>query len=57
MVDLTEEQLTVNKNAITLPTNGVVLDLLMPDVDWSVCIPGYLQHPQLTKMVLQGHGL
>ena len=42
VVDLTEEQLTVNKNAITLPTNGVVLDLLMPDVDWCVCIPCYL---------------
>ncbi|KAF9529330.1 Rec8 like protein-domain-containing protein [Crepidotus variabilis] len=36
VVDLTEEQLTVNKTTITLQTNGVVLDLLMPDIDWDM---------------------
>jgi len=47
VVDLTEEQLTVNKNAITLPTNGVVLDLLMPDVDWSVLLSKLFATPSL----------
>lgn len=32
IVDMTEEQLTVNKNAITLQGND--LDLLLPDLDW-----------------------
>jgi cohesin complex subunit SCC1 len=50
VVDLTEEQLTVNKNAITLPTNGVVLDLLMPDVDWCVSVPCYSQDTDLCVM-------
>ncbi|KAF9481568.1 hypothetical protein BDN70DRAFT_854995 [Pholiota conissans] len=36
VVDLTEDQLTVNKTAITLQTNGAGLDLLLPDVDWDM---------------------
>ncbi|KDR75442.1 hypothetical protein GALMADRAFT_249501 [Galerina marginata CBS 339.88] len=36
VVDLTEDQLTVNKTAITLQTNGLGLDLLLPDVDWDM---------------------
>ncbi|CAA7259293.1 unnamed protein product [Cyclocybe aegerita] len=36
IVDLTEEQLTVNKTAITLQTNSFGLDLLLPDVDWDM---------------------
>ncbi|KIM45031.1 hypothetical protein M413DRAFT_327562 [Hebeloma cylindrosporum] len=35
-VDLAEDQLTVNKTAITLQTNGLGLDLLLPDVDWEM---------------------
>ncbi|CAK5281508.1 unnamed protein product [Mycena citricolor] len=34
MVDMTEDQLAVNKNAITLQGNAVDLDLLIPDIDW-----------------------
>ncbi|KAF4620636.1 hypothetical protein D9613_000619 [Agrocybe pediades] len=36
IVDLTEEQLTVNKQTITLQANGLGLDLLLPDVDWDM---------------------
>lgn len=31
---MTEDQLAVNKNAITLQTGGIDLDLLLPDVNW-----------------------
>jgi cohesin complex subunit SCC1 len=34
IVDMTEDQLAVNRNAITLQGNGVDLDLLLPDVNW-----------------------
>ena len=33
VVDLTEDQLAVNRNAITLPTN-LDLDILLPDFNW-----------------------
>ncbi|KAF7782499.1 hypothetical protein Agabi119p4_1875 [Agaricus bisporus var. burnettii] len=36
MVDMTEDQLVVNKTAITLPTSNLDLDLLLPDVNWGV---------------------
>ncbi|KAG5637033.1 hypothetical protein H0H81_006028 [Sphagnurus paluster] len=36
IVDMTEEQLAVNKNAITLQPGGLDLDLLLPDVNWEV---------------------
>lgn len=31
---MTEDQLVVNKTAITLPTSNLDLDLLLPDVNW-----------------------
>jgi len=34
IVDMTEDQLAVNRNAITLQGNGVDLDILLPDVNW-----------------------
>ncbi|GLB37112.1 putative conserved region of Rad21 / Rec8 like protein [Lyophyllum shimeji] len=34
IVDMTEDQLAVNKNAITLQPGGLDLDLLLPDVNW-----------------------
>jgi cohesin complex subunit SCC1 len=34
VVDMTEDQLTVNKNTITLQPGGLDLDLLLPDVNW-----------------------
>ncbi|PPQ99730.1 hypothetical protein CVT24_009713 [Panaeolus cyanescens] len=36
VVDLTEDQLTVNKTAITLQPSGIGLDLLLPDVNWDM---------------------
>ncbi|KAJ7188332.1 Rec8 like protein-domain-containing protein [Mycena filopes] len=36
MVDMTEDQLAVNKNAITLQGQSLDLDILLPDVDWEV---------------------
>lgn len=34
VVDMTEDQLAVNKNAITLQGNTLDIDLLLPDVNW-----------------------
>lgn len=34
VVDLTEDQLAVNRNAITLPTSNLDLDMLLPDINW-----------------------
>lgn len=31
---MTEDQLAVNQNTITLQTNNVDLDALLPDLDW-----------------------
>jgi cohesin complex subunit SCC1 len=31
---MTEDQLAVNKNTITLQPGGLDLDLLLPDVNW-----------------------
>ncbi|KAG6812594.1 hypothetical protein H0H92_001945 [Tricholoma furcatifolium] len=36
VVDMTEDQLAVNKNAITLQPGGLDLDVLLPDVNWEV---------------------
>ncbi|KAJ7647387.1 Rec8 like protein-domain-containing protein [Roridomyces roridus] len=36
VVDMTEDQLAVNKNAITLQANTLDIDLLLPDVNWDV---------------------
>ncbi|KAI0779378.1 Rec8 like protein-domain-containing protein [Fomes fomentarius] len=34
IVDMTEDQLAVNQNAITLQSNNLDLDALLPDLDW-----------------------
>ncbi|KAI1795699.1 Rec8 like protein-domain-containing protein [Ganoderma leucocontextum] len=34
LVDMTEDQLAVNQNAITLQSNNLDLDALLPDLDW-----------------------
>ncbi|TRM69555.1 Rec8 like protein-domain-containing protein [Schizophyllum amplum] len=34
VVDMTEGELTVNKNAITLQGNGIDLDAILPDFNW-----------------------
>ncbi len=34
VVDLTEDQLAVSRNAITLPTSNLDLDILLPDINW-----------------------
>ncbi|KAI0066081.1 hypothetical protein BV25DRAFT_1879090 [Artomyces pyxidatus] len=36
LVDMTEDQLAVNRNAITLQTGGLDLDALLPDINWDV---------------------
>ncbi|RDB16687.1 Cohesin subunit rad21 [Hypsizygus marmoreus] len=36
IVDMTEDQLAVNKNAITLQPGEVDLDLLLPDINWEM---------------------
>lgn len=33
---MTEDQLAVNQNAITLQSNTLDLDALLPDLDWCV---------------------
>ncbi|RDX46404.1 hypothetical protein OH76DRAFT_1406911 [Lentinus brumalis] len=35
VVDMTEDQLAVNQNAITLQSNNFDLDALLPDLDWN----------------------
>jgi cohesin complex subunit SCC1 len=35
-VDMTEDQLAVNRNAITLQAGGLDLDVLLPDINWFV---------------------
>ncbi|PSS07200.1 hypothetical protein PHLCEN_2v3483 [Hermanssonia centrifuga] len=36
IVDMTEDQLAVNRNAITLQGNNLDLDALLPDINWDV---------------------
>lgn len=36
VVDMTEDQLAVNRNAITLQGNNLDIDALLPDINWSV---------------------
>ena len=40
---MTEEQLAVNRNAITLQTGGLDLDVLLPDINWCVVCAYYLK--------------
>ncbi|TDL26250.1 hypothetical protein BD410DRAFT_764723 [Rickenella mellea] len=46
IVDMTEDQLAVNKNAITLQENNLDLDLLLPDINWDVDFEDRPQQPQ-----------
>ncbi|KAF7361944.1 RAD21 protein [Mycena venus] len=48
MVDMTEDQLAVNKNAITLQGDAVDIDLIMPNLNWDA---GYEDRP----LPPQGH--
>ena len=41
VVDMTEDQLAVNRNAITLQGNNLDLDALLPDINW--CVLGLLR--------------
>lgn len=34
VVDMTEDQLAVNRNAITLQSSNLDLDVLLPDINW-----------------------
>jgi cohesin complex subunit SCC1 len=34
VVDMTEDQLAVNRNAITLQSGNLDLDVLLPDINW-----------------------
>ena len=34
VVDMTEDQLAVNRNAITLQGGGLDIDTLLPDINW-----------------------
>ncbi|KAI0339813.1 hypothetical protein BDW22DRAFT_1486520 [Trametopsis cervina] len=36
VVDMTEDQLAVNRNAITLQGNNLDLDALLPDINWDI---------------------
>ena len=47
LVDMTEDQLAVNQNAITLQSNNLDLDALLPDLDWYV-----FYYPQLFRPAL-----
>ena len=38
VVDMTEDQLAVNRNAITLQGNELDLDALLPDINWYVTV-------------------
>lgn len=42
LVDMTEDQLAVNRNAITLQGGNLDLDVLIPDINWQVFPP---RHP------------
>jgi len=44
---MTEDQLAVNRNAITLQGNDLDLDLLLPDLNWYACPPPSL--PEFPK--------
>ena len=35
---MTEDQLAINRNAITLQDGGLDLDLLLPDINWRALI-------------------
>jgi len=52
-VDLTEDQLAVNRNAITLPTSNLDLDILLPDINWDIDFEDREIQPQGHHMARQ----
>ncbi|KAI9510936.1 Rec8 like protein-domain-containing protein [Russula earlei] len=53
VVDLTEDQLAVNRNAITLPTSNLDLDILLPDINWDIDFEDREIQPQGHHMARQ----
>ncbi|KAI6040325.1 Rec8 like protein-domain-containing protein [Pisolithus marmoratus] len=46
VVDMTEEQLAVNRNAITLQGGNLDLDVLIPDINWDIDFEDRIAEPQ-----------
>ncbi|TFY66264.1 hypothetical protein EVG20_g4815 [Dentipellis fragilis] len=46
LVDMTEDQLAVNRNAITLQSGGLDLDVLLPDINWDMDFEYRVVQPQ-----------
>ncbi|THH15656.1 hypothetical protein EW146_g4851 [Bondarzewia mesenterica] len=46
IVDMTEDQLAVNRNAITLQAGGLDLDVLLPDINWDIDFEDRVVQPQ-----------
>jgi hypothetical protein len=50
---MTEDQLAVNRNAITLQGGDLDLDLLLPDINW-YCIFFVISTPSVYSQLIQG---
>ncbi|KAG1808330.1 Rec8 like protein-domain-containing protein [Suillus variegatus] len=46
VVDMTEDQLAVNRNAITLQSSNLDLDVLLPDINWDIDFEDRIAEPQ-----------
>ncbi|KAI6021418.1 Rec8 like protein-domain-containing protein [Pisolithus microcarpus] len=46
VVDMTEEQLAVNRNTITLQGGNLDLDVLIPDINWDIDFEDRIAEPQ-----------
>ncbi|KAF9241569.1 Rec8 like protein-domain-containing protein [Melanogaster broomeanus] len=46
LVDMTEDQLAVNRNAITLQGGNFDLDVLIPDINWDIDFEDRIAEPQ-----------
>ncbi|KAH7910585.1 Rec8 like protein-domain-containing protein [Hygrophoropsis aurantiaca] len=46
VVDMTEDQLAVNRNAITLQGQNIDLDVLLPDINWDIDFEDRIAEPQ-----------
>ncbi|KAH7919359.1 hypothetical protein BV22DRAFT_865033 [Leucogyrophana mollusca] len=46
VVDMTEDQLAVNRNAITLQGQNLDLDILLPDINWDIDFEDRIAEPQ-----------
>ncbi|KAH7888711.1 Rec8 like protein-domain-containing protein [Phlebopus sp. FC_14] len=46
LVDMTEDQLAVNRNAITLQGGNLDLDVLIPDINWDLDFEDRIAEPQ-----------